>query len=194
MLWACDPPPVRRPLPGGLPRGRSPADTAHRDPLGARLCAKVKTVVFRYRVDRRPRTSTTNCGWVDGRSRLFRSGWRRLRPRVFGNRQDVIRTNDETEATSHRPGIGGRGASCWSHLQVWRDCYIIFADNWERMRGGEPVTDFPHSPFDDRLLNLPRDPRRGSLWRNDRSGEFGTQSDQLFVMGDTAPSSHVCDG
>ncbi len=74
-----------------------------------------------------------------------------------------------------------------SRLQVWRDIYYI-ADDWERNRGAEPVTDFPH-PFDQRLLDLSNDPNMWDRFGERQQANFPLNQDQLFVMGDNSAES-----
>ena len=128
--------------------------------------------------------------WVDGKVVDFDGGTAYDANRVFGDRQNMRpQTSDKDLGDLAPAGIGARGAKlAVSRLQVWRDIYYI-ADDYERMRGGEPVTDFRHNPFDQRLLDLPKDP---SMW--DRFGErqqadFALNQDQLFVMGDNSAES-----
>jgi signal peptidase I len=128
--------------------------------------------------------------WVDGKVVDFEGGAAYDPNRVFGNPQSIRPQTSAKDLGDFAPaGIGARGAKLSvNHLQVWRDIYYI-ADDWQRMPGGEPVTDFPHRPFDQRLENLPTDP---SMW--DRFGErqqanFALNQDQLFVMGDNSAES-----
>ncbi len=128
--------------------------------------------------------------WVDGKVVEFDASTSYDAQQVFGGRDNVIpRTSDQDLGDFAPAGIGARGAKLKvSRLQVWRDIYYI-ADDYERMRGGDPVTDFPHNPFDRRLLALPTDPSIWHRFTERQQANFTLNKDQLFVMGDNSAES-----
>jgi signal peptidase I len=75
-----------------------------------------------------------------------------------------------------------------SRLQIWRDLYYIAASNQDFGMQGGAVTDFP-PPFDDRILNLSKDPDLWDLFKRRKYVDFKLNQDQLFVMGDNSAES-----
>jgi signal peptidase I len=127
--------------------------------------------------------------WIDGKVADFDSTTAYDADRVFGDRRDMRpKTSDQDLGDFAPAGIGARGAKlAVSRLKVWRDIYYI-ADDWQRMRGGDPVTDFPH-PFDPSLLDLPKDPTMWNRFGERQQANFSLNQDQLFVMGDNSAES-----
>ena len=127
--------------------------------------------------------------WIDGNVVEFDSSTAYNAKQIFGDRENVLpRTSDKDLGDFAPAAIGARGAKlAVSRLQVWRDIYYI-ADDYQRMRGGDPVTDFPH-PFDHRLLELPRDPSMWNRFAERQQANFSMNKDQLFVMGDNSAES-----
>jgi signal peptidase I len=127
--------------------------------------------------------------WVDGNVVEFEGGTAYDANRVFGNRQSIRPQTSTKDLGDFAPArIGARGTKlAVSRLRVWRDLYYI-ADDWQRMQGGEPVTDFPH-PYDQTLLNLPTDPSLWDRFNERKQANFSTNQDQLFVMGDNSAES-----
>jgi signal peptidase I len=128
--------------------------------------------------------------WIDGKIVEFDAATEYDPNRVFGGRESIRPRTSATDLGDFAPaGIGSRGAKlAVTRLQVWRDIYYI-ADDYERMRGGEPVTDFPHNPFDPRLFDLPKDPSMWNRFNERQQANFALNQDQLFVMGDNSAES-----
>jgi signal peptidase I len=126
--------------------------------------------------------------WVDGKVVDFGGGTAYDVNRVFGDRRSIRPQTSAKDLGDFAPaGIGARGAKvAVSRQQVWRDIYYIADDN-ERNRG-DAVTDFLH-PFDQRLLDLPKDASLWDRFSERKQADFSLNQEQLFVMGDNSAES-----
>jgi signal peptidase I len=126
--------------------------------------------------------------WVDGKVVDFEGDTAYDVNRVFGDRQSIRPRTSAKDLGDFAPaGIGARGAKlAVTRQQVWRDIYYI-SDDYERNRG-DVVTDFPH-PFEQRLLNLPKDPSLWDVFSERKQANFSLNQEQLFVMGDNSAES-----
>jgi signal peptidase I len=129
--------------------------------------------------------------WVDGKVVDFDSSTAYDAERVLGDRENRIpRTSDKDLGDLAPAGIGARGAKLTvNRLQVWRDLYYIAASNEDfGFQGGGAVTDFPPQ-FDERILNLSKDPQLWDLFKRRKFVDFKLNGEQLFVMGDNSAES-----
>ncbi len=126
--------------------------------------------------------------WVDGKSIAFDSDTGYDAEKIFGDRSNIVPLTSDKDLGDLAPaGVGARDAKLVvTRLQLWRDLYYI-ADSWDRIRPGEPVTDF--SPFDYDLLKLPTTPSMWGRWKQRQHADFNLNDEQLFVMGDNSAES-----
>lgn len=130
--------------------------------------------------------------WVDGSLIEFDASTEYDAAAVFDSREAIIpKTSDEDPGDLAPVGIGARGTKvAVDRLQVWRDIYYV-ADSTKRLSDeglDNVVTDFPH-PFDQDLINLPRDPSLWPRFAERKAVEFPLAEGQFFVMGDNSPES-----
>jgi signal peptidase I len=130
--------------------------------------------------------------WVDGKVVEFDASTALDVNRVFGGRDNIIPKTSEKDLGDFAPaGIGARGAKLSvSRLQVWRDIYYI-AEDYTRMRPGDPITDFDHTFDMEQLSKLAIDPRTWNRFKERSKNKvvFPLNSEQLFVMGDNSAES-----
>jgi signal peptidase I len=128
--------------------------------------------------------------WVDGKVAEFDGSTAYDVNRVFGERKNIVPQTSDKDLGDFAPvGIGARGAKLSvSRLQVWRDIYYI-AEDYNRMRPREPITDFNHTFGMEQLSKLAVDPRTWNQFNERNKLEFALNSEQLFVMGDNSAES-----